>query len=121
MQIYESNPPLKAVLDAIGHGTFSPDEPDRYRALVDSLLWGGDHYKLLADYDAYVAAQARVDTLFRDGEAWVRCAIANVAGMGRFSSDRAIAEYATRIWGLGPRGPQAARALAPASAHGVGA
>ncbi|MCB2019917.1 MAG: glycogen/starch/alpha-glucan phosphorylase [Rhizobacter sp.] len=109
MQIYESNPPLKAVLDAIGHGTFSPDEPDRYRALVDSLLWGGDHYKLLADYDAYVAAQSRVDALFRDGEAWVRCAIANVAGMGRFSSDRAIAEYATRIWGVAPRASGAAR------------
>ena len=121
MQIYESNPPLKAVLDAIGHGQFSPDEPDRYRALVDALLWGGDHYKLLADYDAYVAAQSRVDTLFRDGEAWVRCAIANVAGMGSFSSDRAIAEYATRIWGVTPRGPGAARVRSAAAAHAVGA
>ncbi len=103
MRIYESNAPLKAVLDAISGGQFSPEEPDRYRGLVDALLWGGDHYKLLADYDAYVAAQLRVDALYRDGEAWVRCAIANVAGMGSLSSDRAIRQYATQIWGITPR------------------
>jgi len=103
MRIYESNPGLKAVLDAIAGGQFSPDEPSRYRGVVDALLWGGDHYKLLADYDSYVAAQGRVDALYRDGEAWVRRAIANVAGMGGFSSDRAIREYATQIWGMTPR------------------
>ena len=103
LRIYESNAPLKAALDAIAGGQFSPDEPGRYREVVDALLWGGDHYKLLADYDAYVAAQRRVDALYRNGEAWVRCAIANVAGMGGFSSDRAIREYATRIWGVTPR------------------
>jgi len=100
MRIYEGNERLKAVLDSIGGGAFSPDEPDRYRGLVDSLLWGGDHYKLLADYDAYVQAQNRVDTLFRDAPRWTAHAIANVAGMGAFSSDRAIREYASRIWGL---------------------
>jgi starch phosphorylase len=108
MRIYESNPALKAALDAIAGGQFSTDEPDRYRGVVDALLWGGDHYKLLADYEAYVAAQARVDALYRDGEAWVRRAIANVAGMGGFSSDRAIREYATRIWGMAPGTPDAA-------------
>ncbi|HRP28219.1 MAG TPA: glycogen/starch/alpha-glucan phosphorylase [Burkholderiaceae bacterium] len=122
IKIYESNPMLKSVLDAIANGQFSPDEPNRYRGLVDSLLWGGDYYKLLADYDAYVAAQARVDTLFRDGEAWVRCAIANVAGMGGFSSDRAIAEYAAQIWNVGPRAVRAVqgRLPAPAPAHASG-
>jgi starch phosphorylase len=108
MRIYESNPGLKDVLDAIAGGRFSPDEPDRYRDVVDALLWGGDHYKLLADYDAYLAAQARVDALYRDGDAWVRRAIANVAAMGGFSSDRAVREYATRIWGLSPRALHAA-------------
>ncbi len=107
-RIYESTPALKAVLDAIADGQFSPDEPGRYRDVVDALLWGGDHYKLLADYEAYVAAQARVDALFRDDDAWVRRAIANVAAMGSFSSDRAIREYATRIWGLPPRTVHAA-------------
>jgi len=100
MRLYESNPQLKAVLDALASGRFSPDDPARFRPLVDSLLWGGDHYMLLADYDAYVAAQARVDALYADPQAWARRAIANVAGMGSFSSDRTIGEYAKQIWNV---------------------
>jgi glycogen phosphorylase len=100
LRIYETNARIKAVLDAVSTGQFSPEEPGRYRALVDSLLWGGDKYMLLADFDSYVAAQARVDALFRDPQAWARKAIANVAGMGFFSSDRTIAEYASQVWGL---------------------
>ena len=103
LEIYERHPVLKTVLDAIGGGAFSADEPSRYRGLVDSLLWGGDHYLLLADFDSYRAAQARVDTLYRDPQAWARKAIANVAGMGFFSSDRTIAEYAKQVWGIQPR------------------
>ncbi|WP_395700848.1 glycogen/starch/alpha-glucan phosphorylase [Aquabacterium sp.] len=103
MRIYENNPQLKAVLDCIAAGLFSPEEPARYRPLVDSLLWGGDHYLLLADYEAYVATHARVDALFRDPEAWARKAIANVAGMGPFSADRTIAEYAERVWNVAPQ------------------
>jgi starch phosphorylase len=103
LRLYEHNPRLKAVLDAIAGGAFSEDEPGRYRGLVDSLLWGGDRYMLLADFDAYLAAQARVDALWRDGAAWAAKAIANVAGMGFFSSDRTIREYARVVWGLAPR------------------
>jgi starch phosphorylase len=102
LRIYENNAKLAAVLDAVATGRFSPDEPDRYRGVVDALLWGGDHYKLLADYDAYVAAQARVDALYRDPAQWARHAIVNVAGMGAFSSDRTIREYATQIWHVQP-------------------
>jgi starch phosphorylase len=107
MRLYESNPRIKAVLDAVGGGAFSPDEPGRYRGLVDSLLWGGDHYLLLADFDSYLAAQARVDALFRDRQAWARKAIANVAGMGFFSSDRTIREYAAQVWRLPAKPVQA--------------
>ncbi len=103
LRMYEGNPKLKAVLDAIAGGTFSADEPARYRGLVDSLLWGGDHYLLLADFESYLAAQARVDALFRDPDAWARKAIANVAGMGVFSSDRTIREYAREVWNLVPQ------------------
>jgi starch phosphorylase len=100
LRICGENPRIKAVLDAVAGGAFSEDEPGRYRALVDSLLWGGDHYMLLADFDSYVAAQARVDALYLEPQSWARKAIANVAGMGYFSSDRTIREYARDVWGL---------------------
>jgi starch phosphorylase len=98
MKFYQSLPGLRAVLDAIGGGQFSPSEPGRYRALVDSLLWGGDHYMLLADFESYVSTQSRVDALYRQPEQWCERVIANVAGMGTFSSDRTIAQYANEIW-----------------------
>jgi starch phosphorylase len=103
MRICESTPALKAVLDAISGGVFSPDEPDRYRGLVDSLLWGGDHYLLLADYASYVETQLRVDALYRQPAQWAERAIANVAGMGVFSADRTIGEYARQIWHIEPQ------------------
>ncbi|WP_280153924.1 glycogen/starch/alpha-glucan phosphorylase [Piscinibacter sp. XHJ-5] len=98
LRIYQNHPRVAAVLDSISGGRFSPGEPDRYRGVVDALLGGGDHYKLLADYDDYVAAHGRVDALYRERDEWARRAIANVAGMGPFSSDRTIREYATQIW-----------------------
>jgi starch phosphorylase len=103
MDILESNPPLRTALEAIAGGLFSPEEPARHLGVVNALTWGGDHYLLLADYDAYVAAQRRADALFRDPHAWAGAAIRNVAGMGVFSSDRAIREYARRIWRVAPR------------------
>ncbi|MBV5296888.1 MAG: glycogen/starch/alpha-glucan phosphorylase [Rhodoferax sp.] len=102
MRFYEKQPALKAVLDAISGGRFSPDEPARYRPLMDSLLWGGDHYLLLADFESYIAAQSRVDELYRLPAQWCEQSIANVAGMGAFSSDRTIAEYAKTIWHVAP-------------------
>ncbi len=102
MRFYEGDARLKAVLDAIAGGGFSPDEPGRYRGLVDSLLWGGDHYLLLADYAAYVETQLRVDALYRQPTLWASRAIANVAGMGTFSSDRTIGEYAREVWAVQP-------------------
>jgi starch phosphorylase len=93
----EENRQLRAVLDAIGGGMFSPGEPERYRGLVDGLLHH-DHYMLLADFADYVATQARVDALYRDPAAWAARALANVAAMGAFSSDRTIRDYVQKIW-----------------------
>ena len=103
LRLFEADARIRAVLDAIGSGAFCEDEPGRYRALVDSLLRGGDPYLLLADFDSYLAAQARVDALYLDRDAWARKAIANVAAMGFFSSDRTIAEYAREVWRLRAR------------------
>jgi glycogen phosphorylase len=95
---YDNNPSLKAVLDAIRDGRFSPEEPGRFQGIYDTLVNWGDHYLLLADFASYVATQAKVDALYRNADAWSRKAVLNVAGMGAFSSDRTIAEYADQIW-----------------------
>lgn len=100
--IASQNPTLRRVLDAIGGGTFSPGEPKRYRALVDGLL-GSDTYLLLADFADYLAAQARVDALYRTPAAWNAAALRNIAGMGGFSTDRTVREYAEQVWA--PPGP----------------
>jgi len=103
MRHYEGDAKLKRVLDSIARGTFSPTEPGRYGPLIDSLLWGGDHYLLLADYASYVETQGKVDALYRRPHDWATCAITNVAGMGGFSSDNTIRQYAEQIWSLEPR------------------
>ncbi len=95
-------PGLSAVLEAIAGGRFSPEEPARYRGLIDGLLGGGDRYFLIADYASYREAQQRADERFRQPERWTAAAISNVAGMGFFSSDRAILDYARKIWRISP-------------------
>ena len=99
-QVYEQNPELKVVLDQIRDGFFSPDEPGRFHSVYDALVNYGDRYLVLADYASYVAMQEQVDTLYRQPVRWDKKAIANVAGMGYFSSDRSIADYARDIWQL---------------------
>jgi starch phosphorylase len=100
--LYEADPALKAALGAIRDGAFSPGEPARYQQVFDVLVNWGDHYLLLADYASYVAAQHKADDAFRDAEDWSRRALLNIAGMGVFSSDRTIAEYARTIWHTTP-------------------
>jgi len=97
---YESDPALKQVLDQIGSGFFSPGEPQRFQPIVDSLLRGGDPYMLLADYASYVATQHQADQVYRDPQEWGRRAWLNVCGMGYFTSDRAVQEYADQIWDI---------------------
>lgn len=103
-EIYEADPQLRQALDAIRDGVFSPQQPDRYRNIFDALVTHGDHYLLLADYASYVATQREVDEVFRQPDEWSRRALLNVAGMGVFSSDRTILEYARTIWNTPPGG-----------------
>ncbi len=97
-EYYRANHTLKAVVDAIADGTFSPGEPKQFQPIVDSLLHGGDPYLLLADFQAYLDCQDQVSKAFQDKEKWTRMAIINVARMGKFSSDRTIQQYADEIW-----------------------
>jgi len=102
---YNANGELREVLDMIGSGFFSPDEPNRFKPIVDTLLQHGDHYLLLADYAAYIACQEKVDAAYRNQDQWVKSAILNVANMGKFSSDRTISQYAEVIWNAKPVPP----------------
>ena len=100
-QIYNENSRVKNVLDLVGSGLFNPEEPQRYRDLVDSLVHN-DHYLLLADFDAYAACQELVGKTYQDVPTWTQMSIANTAKVGKFSSDRTIREYATQIWDVHP-------------------
>jgi starch phosphorylase len=101
-EIYESNRELKTALDMIASGDFSAGVPGLFRPIVEALITHGDHFLVLADYASYVACQERADAVYLDPDEWARRAIRNVAGMGRFSSDRAVGEYARAIWGVEP-------------------
>ena len=106
-EMRDGQPELARALEMIGGRYFSPGAPDRYRPLVDALT-SHDHFMLLADFAAYVACQDRVDALYRDRDEWTRRAILNVAGMGTFSSDRAILDYAQQVWNVVPVGAERA-------------
>lgn len=102
VRIYENNIELKKALDMIATGHFSPEAPDLFRPIVDSLLAHGDYYLVLSDYEHYMEAQARVCTAYEDVRRWTRMSILNTANMGKFSSDRSIMEYAKNIWKVSP-------------------
>ena len=95
----EHNDELRAVLDLISSGQFSRGDRETFRPLLDSLLHS-DPFLVLADFAAYVACQEQVDAAWFDTDRWTRMSIANTAHAGKFSSDRAVREYASRIWGL---------------------
>jgi starch phosphorylase len=98
---YENEPETRAALDLIASDHFSRNEPGAFRVLYDTLV-AGDHYMVLADLQSYLDADRRLVELYRDPDEWARRAILNVAGSGKFSSDRTIAEYAADIWNLEP-------------------
>src|SRR5712691_6170931 len=91
------SPALTEVLEMIGTGVFSPGERDRFAMLTDRLR-GADQYMVVADFDAYWGAQRAVDELWRRPDDWARTCILNIAGMGWFSADRAINDYARSVW-----------------------
>ena len=97
--LIEASPELSQALAAVSSGVFSPDDPARYRELIDGL-YQHDWFMVAADFDAYAATQRRVDEVWRDRPDWYARAIRNVAHMGWFSSDRTIREYAKEIWNV---------------------
>ena len=99
---YEHEPETRAALDLIFADHLSRYEPGVFAPLRDTLLTNGDHYMHLADLNSYLDVDQRLVDLYADPDGWARKAILNVAGSGKFSSDRTIAEYATGIWNAEP-------------------
>jgi glycogen phosphorylase len=95
---YENDPETRAALDMIFSNHFSRNEPGVFEPLRETLLTGGDHYMHLADLKSYLEADQDLHVLYSNRAAWARKATLNIAGSGKFSSDRTIADYASQIW-----------------------
>jgi starch phosphorylase len=101
-EYYQNVPAIRRVLDTFKNGRFSPEQPDLYQWIYQSLVERGDFYFHLADLEAYIAAQDRVERTYKDRKTWDRMAVLNVARIGMFSSDRTIKQYADDIWSVKP-------------------
>jgi starch phosphorylase len=99
---YDNEPETRAALDLIFSGHFSRGETGIFEPLRETLLNHGDHYMHLADLTAYLETDRRLLELYAEPDGWWRKVILNIAGSGKFSSDRTIAEYATAIWDAKP-------------------
>jgi starch phosphorylase len=111
--VIASSPELAQAIEAIETGVFSPDDVDRFAALVNALRHS-DYYMVTADFDAYCATQRSVEKLWLSTSDWTRASILNIARMAWFSSDRAVGEYADEIWKVPFEfGPNRAREQTP--------
>jgi len=101
-EVLTQDPELSELIDMINRGTFNPDQPELFKPLVEILINGNDPFFVLADFRAYMNCQKKVDDTYRQANKWNKMSILNVANMGKFSSDRTIAQYNTEIWGAKP-------------------
>jgi glycogen phosphorylase len=99
---YENEPETRKALDLIFSDHFSPHEPGIFEPLRDALLTHGDRFMHLADLTSYLHADGKLCDLRRKPNEWTEKVILNLAGSGKFSSDRTIGQYAQEIWGVKP-------------------
>lgn len=104
MDIFNADGDIRQVMMQLINGTYSPEDPERFRELYDSLLttkYGkADQYFILKDFQSYAEAQTKINDAYKNESAWAKSAILNVANVGKFSSDRTIEEYVKDIWHL---------------------
>uniref|UniRef100_A0A8C6TLX6 Alpha-1,4 glucan phosphorylase n=1 Tax=Neogobius melanostomus TaxID=47308 RepID=A0A8C6TLX6_9GOBI len=101
MSYYNRIPELKQAMDQISGGFFSPNQADLFKDLV-SMLMHHDRFKVFADYEDYIKCQDKVSALYKNPKEWTKKVIHNIAGSGKFSSDRTISQYAREIWDMEP-------------------
>ena len=104
-EIFNNDPDIRKVLMQLINGFYSPNDPDLFRDLYNSLLntqctSKADTYFILKDFKSYAEAQAKVGEVYKDEARWAKMAMLNVASVGKFSSDRTIKEYVDEIWHL---------------------
>ena len=104
-EIYNTDQDIRLVMTQMINGFYSPENPDLFRELYNSLLESNgyeraDQYFILKDFRSYEAAQKEVEKAYRDERRWAKMAILNTAHCGKFSSDRTIEEYVKDIWHL---------------------
>lgn len=105
MQIFNNDQDVRTVLMQLINGFYSPNDPELFRDLYNSLLntqstQYADTYFILADFRSYAEAQKRINEAYKDEKNWAKKAILNIASAGKFSSDRTIQEYVDDIWKL---------------------
>uniref|UniRef100_A0A8B9L3L6 Alpha-1,4 glucan phosphorylase n=1 Tax=Astyanax mexicanus TaxID=7994 RepID=A0A8B9L3L6_ASTMX len=100
-EYYNRIPELKQAIDQISGGFFSPGQPDQFKDVVNMLM-NHDRFKVFADYEDYIKCQEKVSALYKNSKEWTKMVIHNIAGCGKFSSDRTISQYAREIWGVEP-------------------
>uniref|UniRef100_A0A8C4DYB4 Alpha-1,4 glucan phosphorylase n=1 Tax=Dicentrarchus labrax TaxID=13489 RepID=A0A8C4DYB4_DICLA len=98
---YNRLPELKQAIDQIAGGFFSPKQPDLFKEIVNMMMHH-DRFKVFADYEDYMKCQEKVNALYKNPKEWTKKVIYNIAGCGKFSSDRTITQYAREIWGMEP-------------------
>ena len=101
-EFYRKDPEIRQALDMIKSNVFSLLEPGLFDPIIRNLLDYNDFYMLLADLRSYCEAQDRVDATYRNAKKWNKMSLVNIARSGRFSSDRAVLEYAKDIWHVSP-------------------
>ncbi len=98
--IYVDDQEIRRVVDSLSNDTFSILQPGAFQPLADKLIKYGDQYMQLADFRSYAETQAKIDKEFRDTRKWTRKSLVNIARSGKFSSDRTIKEYCSKIWNI---------------------
>lgn len=101
-QYYTDNPAIKRVVDALDADLFCADQPGLFKPVRDAIMNPLDEYLHLADLQAYINAQERAEACFKERSVFLEKTILNVARIGKFSSDRTIAEYAQEVWKAKP-------------------